>query len=326
MKKMCMAAFLILLLPAVFAKEAVFNGEEYCISAVYNETSFPGDAVFVKLHFSQGMKKGRASRTDFSALEATLEFLAEGKVCRTANFYSISKNARSSRTLLAGIPLSTWWTAGTDCSVRVTYSLGTSQKMEFALPFSLKEKEFISETLNLNQSNSDIKTDTSVKRMEQIKKLNGILETADSAAVYQTKPFIAPTPASRRTSFFADRRVYRYTNGKSSTSLHYGIDYGIPEGSAVGACADGKVVLAEMRISTGWSVVVEHLPGLYSLYYHMSELKAKEGDMVKAGQLLGLSGATGLATGPHLHWEMRLNGEAVNPDYFTGEFAFSGEN
>ena len=48
-----------------------------------------------------------------------------------------------------------------------------------------------------------------------------------------------------------------------------------------------------------------------------------EGDMVSEGQLIALSGCTGLATGPHLHWEMRLNSEAVNPNFFTGDFAFS---
>ena len=79
-------------------------------------------------------------------------------------------------------------------------------------------------------------------------------------------------------------------------------------------------------MTTGWSVVIEHLPGLYSLYYHMSELKVKEGDIVKEGQLIGLSGATGLATGPHLHWEMRLNMAAVNPDFFTEDFTFSSSN
>ena len=80
--------------------------------------------------------------------------------------------------------------------------------------------------------------------------------------------------------------------------------------------------MAESRISTGWSVVVEHLPGLYSLYYHMSELSVKEGDMVSQGQLLGKSGATGLATGPHLHWEVRLNGSAVRPEFFLNDFDF----
>ena len=107
--------------------------------------------------------------------------------------------------------------------------------------------------------------------------------------------------------------------------MHFGNDYGIPEGSTVSACADGKVVIAENRISTGWSIVVEHLPGLYSLYYHLSEMEVKEGDMVKQGQEIGKSGSTGLATGPHLHWEMRLNGEAVRPEFFISNFSFEPE-
>ena len=83
--------------------------------------------------------------------------------------------------------------------------------------------------------------------------------------------------------------------------------------------------MAENRISTGWSIVIEHLPGLYSLYYHLSEMEVKEGDFVKQGQLIGKSGSTGLATGPHLHWEMRLNGEAVRPEFFISNFAFEPE-
>jgi murein DD-endopeptidase MepM/ murein hydrolase activator NlpD len=72
-----------------------------------------------------------------------------------------------------------------------------------------------------------------------------------------------------------------------------------------------------MRIVTGNSVVIEHLPGVYSLYYHLDKIEVKEGDIVEAGTLLGLSGATGLATGPHLHWEVRVNGENTDPDVFT---------
>lgn len=78
--------------------------------------------------------------------------------------------------------------------------------------------------------------------------------------------------------------------------------------------------MAENRISTGWSVVIEHLPGLYSLYYHMSSLNVKENDYVKAGEKIGLSGSTGLATGPHLHWEVRLNMAAVKPEFFMQDF------
>ena len=80
--------------------------------------------------------------------------------------------------------------------------------------------------------------------------------------------------------------------------------------------------MAETRITTGWSTVIEHLPGLYSLYYHQSKVNVKVGDIVKKGDLIGYSGATGLATGPHLHWEMRLNMEAVSPDFFLGDFTF----
>ncbi|MDE5614344.1 MAG: M23 family metallopeptidase, partial [Treponemataceae bacterium] len=72
-----------------------------------------------------------------------------------------------------------------------------------------------------------------------------------------------------------------------------------------------------------WSICIEPLPGLYSLYYHLDKLLVETGQMVTQGDLIGLSGATGLATGPHLHWEIRLNTEAVSPDFFVGDFTFA---
>ncbi|MGN0728453.1 M23 family metallopeptidase [Treponema sp.] len=326
MKKAILISALIFLPALFFGREALFTGEDYTISAEYNDQAFPGDAVFVRMTFTQSAKKAKASKTDFSSSRAVLQLFTDGKQSRESEFFTISKSIKSSRTFLAGIPLSTWWNEDTKCSLKIIYTAGNSKQMEFELPFSIEKKEFVTEAIDLDEQNSGIKTDTSQKRMEQIKKLNGILETVDSSAVFQLTPFSLPTDKTRRTAFFADRREYRYSNGKSSTGLHYGIDFGIPEGSEVSACAEGKVVLAETRITTGWTVVIEHLPGLYSLYYHMSQLKVKEGDTVRQGQNIGLSGSTGLATGPHLHWEMRLNKEAVNPDFFTGDFSFSGKN
>jgi len=90
----------------------------------------------------------------------------------------------------------------------------------------------------------------------------------------------------------------------------------VPTGTEVFACAPGRVVLARPRIVTGNSVVIEHLPGVYSLYYHLYTIEIREGARVKTGTLLGLSGATGLATGPHLHWEIRVSGENTDPDAF----------
>lgn len=105
--------------------------------------------------------------------------------------------------------------------------------------------------------------------------------------------------------------------------MHNGIDYGVPEGTEVSSCAQGKVVMAENRISTGLSIVIEHLPGLYSVYYHLSSLNVKEGQIVKQGELIGLSGKTGLATGPHLHWEVRLNALPVSPEFFLSDYTYS---
>jgi murein DD-endopeptidase MepM/ murein hydrolase activator NlpD len=71
--------------------------------------------------------------------------------------------------------------------------------------------------------------------------------------------------------------------------------------------------MAKERILTGFSIVIEHLPGVYSLYYHLDKLDVKVGQMVSAGDKIGDSGFTGLATGPHLHWEIRVAGNAVEP-------------
>ena len=72
--------------------------------------------------------------------------------------------------------------------------------------------------------------------------------------------------------------------------------------------------MASERIITGFTVVIEHLPGLYSLYYHLDSLSVREGQRVSQGDRIGTVGSTGLATGPHLHWEVRSAGVAVDPD------------
>ena len=82
------------------------------------------------------------------------------------------------------------------------------------------------------------------------------------------------------------------------------------------ASAAGRVVLARSRILTGNSIILEHLPGIYSIYYHLDNIAVSEGSIIEAGTILGESGATGLATGPHLHWEIRVSGENADPDAF----------
>lgn len=302
----------------LFAASAKYESENYNLNLVYNDVISPGDAIFVRMNIT--IPKTHKKSKNEPEKKALLQLLQGKKVIESAPFYILKKKNMESE-MLCGIPVSLWLKEDS-YSLKVIYSDSDSDTKEFILPSRLVMRSFPEEVLELDERNTSIKTDNSPERAAQIDKLNNILFTTMPSDIFSLKKFTAPTASQRYTAYCGDRRTYVYTNGKSSTSLHYGNDYGVPTGTEVRSCSAGKVVMAEDRISTGWSVVVEHLPGLYSLYYHMSELSVKEGDMVNQGQLLGKSGATGLATGPHLHWEVRLNGSAVRPEFFLNDFTF----
>jgi murein DD-endopeptidase MepM/ murein hydrolase activator NlpD len=185
------------------------------------------------------------------------------------------------------------------------------------IPITISDREFAAEVIELNPTLTGIRTDPSQQRIDEANLLQKILNTAGTE-VYHTGSFVPPVTATRRTSHFGDRRVFKYSTGSSDTSVHAGVDYGIPTGTRVTACGAGKVILARSRIVTGNSVVIEHAPGIYSLYYHLDKIEAEEGAMINTGALVGLSGSTGLSTGPHLHWEVRVNNENTDPDALVG--------
>lgn len=321
--KLLLAAAIALQFSSLFAVTAKYQTENYTLTVNYNDSLTPGDAIFVRLSLQQP-KSHKKNKVEHEK-HASMQLYQGNKIIEKAVFYDVGKKKNQTSTeLLCGLPLSTWL-KNDIYSLKIIFSFDEKELKEFTLPLTFKDRDFDNETLDLDESNTAIKTDNSPERMAQIEKLNNILFTTIPTDVFSTQNYICPTNSTRYTAHFGDRRVYSYINGKSSTSVHFGNDYGIPEGSTVSACADGKVVMAENRISTGWSIVVEHLPGLYSLYYHLSEMEVKEGDMVKQGQEIGKSGSTGLATGPHLHWEMRLNGEAVRPEFFISNFSFEAE-
>ncbi|MDR2150858.1 MAG: M23 family metallopeptidase [Spirochaetaceae bacterium] len=182
-------------------------------------------------------------------------------------------------------------------------------------PITILDRLFASEEISLDARNTALRTEADPQKTRESNLLWAIL-THTGAELYTSDAFILPVSPPRRTSFFGDRRIFRYSNGASDRSIHAGIDYGVPTGTPVRACAAGRVVLASFRIVTGNSVVIEHLPGVYSLYYHLSTLNVASGDILSAGDCIGESGATGLATGPHLHWEIRVATENSDPEVF----------
>ena len=324
MKKLTAIAAIFIIGNGILFANTVSFQNAYCSGTItYNEKAKPGEAIWARLNM-----KIEKRRKNSAEPVAVIQLVKDDKKIDSAKFYHLnSKGKRQTNPeMLAGLPLSIWLDTAQNYSIKVIFSTGTEDTpKEAILPFTLENIEWEKEIIPLDEKNSEIRQDMSPERLAQIEKLNNILGTVMENDVYSIKPFIQPEKSNRYTAHFGDQRIYKYTNGKTAASPHYGNDYGVPEGTEVVACAEGRVVMAENRISTGWSVVIEHLPGLYSLYYHMKSLNVKENDYVKAGEKIGLSGSTGLATGPHLHWEVRLNMAALKPEFFMQDFTQSGQ-
>lgn len=108
---------------------------------------------------------------------------------------------------------------------------------------------------------------------------------------------------------FGEKRIYN----NQPRSSHSGIDIAAVTGTPVVSSNAGQVVLASELYFAGKTVVIDHGLGLFTFYGHLSAIKVKRGDFVRRGQLIGLVGATGRVTGPHLHWSVRLKGSRVDP-------------
>lgn len=121
------------------------------------------------------------------------------------------------------------------------------------------------------------------------------------------------------TSPFGQRRTYSVAD---IGNFHAGQDFGAPEGALIFAPAPGVVVLAEPLAVRGNAVILDHGGGVFTGYWHMSEIKVAPGMRVETGDVLGLVGNTGLSTGSHLHWELRINSVAVDPMQFLDEPPF----
>jgi len=153
--------------------------------------------------------------------------------------------------------------------------------------------------------------DLSRKRIEQVRLDNRVLGgalTARSRVRYWTEGFLLPVQG-RVTTRFGTGRVL---NGKER-SPHSGVDIAGRKGTPVKASNSGKVLLAEDFYLTGNTVVVDHGWGVSTIYAHLDRINAREGEEVKRGQVLGTVGATGRATGPHLHFGAFIRGAKVDP-------------
>jgi len=121
--------------------------------------------------------------------------------------------------------------------------------------------------------------------------------------------FTSPVTTTIITARYGDSRSY---NGAPVTIYHSGVDFAGTIGTPILAPANGTVVFNDLLELRGNTVILDHGQGVYSAYFHLSETFVVVGDQVTAGQTIAAGGSTGLSTGPHLHWDLRIHGVPVN--------------
>ncbi|MBQ7702863.1 MAG: M23 family metallopeptidase, partial [Firmicutes bacterium] len=142
----------------------------------------------------------------------------------------------------------------------------------------------------------------------EIKKLQ------DEQRVYEGGVFTWPCPSSHYITYTFG---YRYHPVFGDWRFHTGIDISAYTGADIIAAASGKVIMAQWYGGYGNCVMIDHGSGIVTLYGHASALCVSQGQEVSRGQLIARVGSTGWSTGPHLHFEVRINGEYVDPlQYF----------
>lgn len=190
-----------------------------------------------------------------------------------------------------------------------------SQTMTYRVQV-LKE-HFHVERLTLPENKVDLDRKSVARWKAEQAQVRAVLANDSHTKLWQGG-FVEPV-AGKRTGIFGSVRIM---NGQARNP-HNGEDIGAPLGTEVVATNDGIVRLTVDHIFSGKGVFVDHGLGLYSMYFHLSEVLVNEGNLVKAGEIVGKVGATGRATGPHLHWGVKLNGARVNP-YALLDLPFKG--
>jgi len=168
------------------------------------------------------------------------------------------------------------------------------------------------------------------KHNSLVREMSGQMEQLHLASIAQEEGFeslikylvnqgnlLAHTPAIRPTrGIITSKFGSRLSPFTGQSEFHEGLDIANSHGTPVVAAADGVVTFADAEGAWGNMIMVSHGHGMVTCYAHLSKFLTKPGDKVKRGDIIGEVGATGRTTGPHLHYEVRLNGTPVNPEKY----------
>jgi murein DD-endopeptidase MepM/ murein hydrolase activator NlpD len=192
-------------------------------------------------------------------------------------------------------------------TLRVGVKLAGSAARELNLTVEIHPAHYRTESLTVSPKFVQPSPEA-LKEIEAQRQLKARVFAASAPQPEWTGNFRAPVAAAPTDSF----GVRRMFNGKLA-SIHTGMDFRAHMGTVVRATNSGTVVLARPLYYEGNCVIIDHGMGLFTLSMHFSRIDVKEGQHVVQGQPLGLSGATGRVTGPHLHWAVRWQGAMLDP-------------
>ena len=173
----------------------------------------------------------------------------------------------------------------------------------------LAGREFSVQWLTLPEKMVDLDPETERRALAEGETLRTVYRTVTPERLWHGG-FVRPLTATEPGSGFGSRRII---NGKPRAP-HAGTDYAAPRGTPVVVINDGRVALVGEYFFPGRLVVVDHGLGLYSLYFHLDEIGVVPGERVTRGQPIGTVGATGRATGPHLHFGVQVGAARVDPE------------
>ena len=205
--------------------------------------------------------------------------------------------------VVVGVPISQ--KAG---STHLTYNLNGEERRH---PFEVHSKTYTEQRLTIKNQALVTPPEETLTRIRQESARQRGLYNDHQAAFDANEGFVKPLEGVT-TSLFGHRRFF---NDKPR-SPHSGLDIAAPIGTPIIAAGSGTVTLADDLYFNGNTIFINHGQGLVTMYCHMSELSVAEGDRVAQGDVIGLVGATGRVTGPHLHWSVSLNGNRVDPPTF----------
>ena len=192
--------------------------------------------------------------------------------------------------------------------ISIIYGLeGQDREDVETVAFTIHEKEYPREYLKVSRKMVEFSGRILKRVREDQSAIRAAVSGVDGERYFHG-PFIRPVKG-RVSSPFGLRR---YFNNKPR-SPHLGVDLTAPMGTPVLACNRGKVVLVRDCYLSGKTVVIDHGLGLYSLYAHLDRVLVRPGAVVEKGEKIGLSGISGRATGPHLHWGISLYEKRVDP-------------